>query len=302
MDQRPVIGKFWPPGRQVSLTPSDIRRGLRKEALDSVLRQPKGVLAVISRRDVLKAAIVGAAATAEGASSPPTLGLLAPVESAVPPEATALYPAGVRFLAQSVGLKKMTPAGYDAVLDRIGPTAAALARQGAQAIVLMGTSLSFYKGAAFNRDLTRRVAEASGRPAVTMSTAVIEGLRSVGGKRVAVATAYDPTVNQRLQTFLHEEGFEVLTIRGLGVEKVEDIYSVTRDGLFKFSAEVFESAHNADALLVSCGGLHTLDLLAPLERRCKVPVVSSMPHALRAGVRLLGLSGRVPGYGTLLSQ
>jgi len=33
-----------------------------------------------------------------------------------------------------------------------------------------------------------------------------------------------------------------------------------------------------------------------------VPVVSSLPHALRAGVRLLGLSGRAKGYGTLFSQ
>ena len=166
----------------------------------------------------------------------------------------------------------------------------------------MGTSLSFYKGAAFNRELTRRVAQASGRPAVTMSTAVIEGLRNVGGKRLAVATAYDDEVNRRLQTFLHEEGFEVLTIRGLGVEKVEDIHNVTQDGLLKFSAGVFESARGADALLVSCGGLHTLELLDPLERRCRVPVVSSLPHALRAGVKLLGLSGRVNGYGTLLSR
>ncbi len=77
---------------------------------------------------------------------------------------------------------------------------------------------------------------------------------------------------------------------------------MTRDGLLQFSAGVFESASNADALLVSCGGLHTLELLQPLEQRCKVPVVSSLPHALRAGVRLLGLSGRAPGYGKLLSQ
>ena len=196
----------------------------------------------------------------------------------------------------------MTPAGYDEVLDRLAPTAAELARQGAQAITLMGTSLSFYKGAAFNRELTERVAQASGCPAVTMSTAVIEGLRSVGGKRVAVATAYDEEVNRRLQMFLHEEGFEVLTIRGLGVQRVEDIHKVTRDGLFEFSANVFESARTADTLLVSCGGLHTLALLEPLERRCKVPVVSSLPHALRAGVRLLGLSGRAEGYGTLLSR
>jgi arylmalonate decarboxylase len=258
---------------------------------------------LISRRDILKTAIVSATVKGEGASSaPPVLGLLAPVESSVPLEANILYPAGVRFRAASVGLKMMTPDGYDEVLDRIAPTAAELARQGARAITLMGTSLSFYKGAAFNRELTQRIVKASGCPAVTMSTAVVEGLRSVGGKRLAVATAYNEDVNRRLQIFLHEEGFEVLTIRGLGVEKVEDIYKVTQDGLLEFSASVFESTKNADALLVSCGGLHTLDLLAPLERRCKVGVVSSLPHALRAGVRLLGLSGRAERYGTLLSQ
>jgi arylmalonate decarboxylase len=251
---------------------------------------------------VLQAASVGASVTADGAASAPVLGLLAPVDSAVPPEANILYPTGMRFLAASVGLANMTPAGYDEVLDRIEPTAASLARQGALAIILMGTSLSFYKGAAFNRELTRRIALAGGCPAVTMSTAVIEGLRSVGGKRLAVATAYGSEVNRRLQIFLQEEGFEVLAIRGLGVESVADIHLVTGDGLFKFSVAVFESTQNADALLVSCGGLHTLELLEPLERRCKVPVVSSLPHALRAGARLVGSSGRAEGFGKLLSQ
>jgi len=259
---------------------------------------------MISRRTLLKAALASAAANANATASAPVLGLLGPVETTVPPEATTLYPSGVRFEAASVGLATMTPEGYDAVLERIAPTAKALAQRGAQAIALMGTSLSFYKGAAFNRELTRRVAQASGLPAVTMSTAVIEGLRSVGGKRLAVATAYNEAVNHRLETFLHEEGFQVLTIRGLGVEKVEDIHAVTQKGLLDFSAGVFESVQgkSADALLVSCGGLHTLDLLQPLEQRCGVPVVSSLPHALRAGVRLLGLSGRAPGYGRLLAQ
>jgi len=208
----------------------------------------------------------------------------------------------VRFEALSVGLKTMTPEGYDRVLERIAPTARALADAGAEAIVLMGTSLSFYRGARYNRELTRRLQEASGRAAVTMSTAVCEGLRSAGARRLAVATAYDAEVNRRLRRFLREEGFEVRVIRGLGVEKVEDIAQVTRADLLQFSADVYESADHADALLISCGGLHTLDLLVPLERRCGVPVVSSVPHALWAGVRLLGLSGRVEGYGRVLAQ
>jgi len=256
---------------------------------------------VSSRRHILKIALAGAATRALGSSAPPLLGLIAPVEVTVPPEAATLYPSGVRFQARSVGLKTMTPEGYDRVLERIPPAAQALARAGADAVILMGTSLSFYRGAKFNRELTRSIQTASGRPATTMSTAVCEGLRAFRARRLAVATAYDAEVNQRLQSFLREEGFDVRVIRGLGVEKVEDIKSVTRAELMKFSTEVFESADRADALLISCGGLRTLDLLAPLEERCGVPVVSSLPHALRAGVRLLGLSGRVEGYGRLFA-
>jgi arylmalonate decarboxylase len=244
--------------------------------------------------------MASAAVSAAGAQAP-LLGLVSPVDLTLPPEAAAMYFTGVRFRQESVGLKTMTPEGYDQVLDRIAPFARSLAAEGAQAIVLMGTSLSFYKGAAFNRELTQRMTTASGRPATTMSTAVIEGLRSVGGKRLAVATAYDDEVNRRLRSFLQEEGFEVLAIKGLGIEKVEDIKAVTQDGLLKFSAGVATSAPGADALLVSCGGLRTLDLIEPLEKQCGVPVVSSLPHALRAGVRLLGLNGRVPGHGKLLS-
>jgi arylmalonate decarboxylase len=254
---------------------------------------------VIDRRSVLKAAVACVASRAPRASAAPVLGLVSPVDATVPPEAAVLYPT-VHFEALSVGLRTMTPEGYDQVLERISPAARSLARAGAQGIVLMGTSLSFYRGAGYNRELTRRMRQASSRPAVTMSTAVCDGLRSVGARRLAVATAYDAEVNRRLQVFLREEGFDVRAIRGLGVEKVEDIASVTREHLLRFSAEVYESADRADALLISCGGLRTLDLLVPLEARCGVPVVSSVPHALWAGVRLLGLSGRVEGYGQVL--
>jgi len=256
---------------------------------------------VISRRDLLAAGLASTALGAQAGAPVPTLGLISPVDLTIPPEANQMYPTGVAFRAASVGLKTMTPEGYDQVLDRIEPVARDLASQGAQAIVLMGTSLSFYKGAAFNRELTQRIARASGLPAVTMSTAVTAGLRSVGGQRLAVATAYADEVNHRLQTYLREEGFEVVHIQGLGIEAVEDIRAVTQEGLPKFSAEVAAASPGADALLVSCGGLRTLDLIAPLEQRCGIPVVSSLPHALRAGVRLLGLSARAPGFGRLLA-
>jgi arylmalonate decarboxylase len=255
-----------------------------------------------SRRNFLKTSAVGLAGATLSKSAAPTLGLIFPVTRPVPPEGLAMYPTGVTFLTLGLGLKTMTPEGYDAVIDRIGPAAEKLASQGANAVVLMGTSLSFYKGAAFNEKLTETLKKATGLPATTMSTGVIAGLRAVGAKRVVAATAYDDEVNRRLQAFLKESGFEVLGVKGLGIEKVEDVDRVTQDGLLKFCVGVRETQPKANAILVSCGGLRTLEILAPLEQQGHIPAVSSTPHALWAGVRLLGLSGRAPGFGTLLSK
>jgi hypothetical protein len=47
---------------------------------------------------------------------------------------------------------------------------------------------------------------------------------------VVAATAYDAAVNRRLEAFLKESGFEVLGVKGLGIEKVEEVDQVTEDG------------------------------------------------------------------------
>jgi arylmalonate decarboxylase len=256
-----------------------------------------------SRRTFLRTSAIGVAGATLAPSADPTLGLIFPPASRpVPEEALAMYPTGVKFITTGLGLKTMTPEGYDAVIDHIGPAGEKLAKQGANAVVLMGTSLSFYRGAAFNDQLKEKLKKATGLPATTMSTAVVEGLRAVGAKRVVAATAYDAEVNHRLQTFLKESGFEVLGVKGLGIEKVEDVDRVTQDGLLKFCVGVRQAQPKANAILVSCGGLRTLEILAPLEKQAHIPAVSSTPHALWAGVRLLGLSGRAPGFGTLLSK
>jgi maleate cis-trans isomerase len=134
-----------------------------------------------------------------------------------------------------------------------------------------------------------------------MSNGVIDGLKAVGSHRVAVATAYNDEVNGRLRAFLIEHGFEPQVITGLGIEAVADVDRVTQNDLLEFGARVRESAPDADSLLVSCGGFRTLELIAPLEARTGVPVISSMPHGLWAGARLVGMNGAAPGYGTLLS-
>lgn len=237
------------------------------------------------------------------AQDAPVLGLIFPPHGrGVPEEGVAMYGDRLGFVVTGLGLEQMTPEGYDSVIGRIPRAAEELAAAGAQAIELTGTSLTFYQGEAFNQRLREAVTRASGLPATTMSNGVIEGLHAVGARRVAVATAYNEEVNGRLRAFLIEHGMQALVVTGLGIEAIADVNTVTQDDLLEFGVRVRESAPEADSLLVSCGGFRTLELIAPLEARTGVPVISSMPHGLWAGARLVGLSGAAPGYGSLLSR
>jgi arylmalonate decarboxylase len=256
-----------------------------------------------SRRDFLAASIAVAVAARRAAAADPVLGLIFPPKDyPVPPEATRLYPTGVKFLARGIGLERLTPEGYDAAIPKVIPAAEALVREGATAISVMGTSLTFYKGRAFNENLTAQVKKATGVPVTTMSTGIVDGLRAAKARRIAVATAYNVEVTDRLKAFLEEYGFQVLNAKGLGYEQIPAGGDIIDTRLSEFCAETFESAKGADTLLISCGGLKTLDLIVPLEARCKVPVVSSTPHALMASVRLAGLSGRARGFGRVLER
>ena len=261
-----------------------------------------------NRRSFLAGCAAVAAASfgarrAFAADKVPVLGLIfPPLDRGVPEEGIAMYGDTLRYVATGLGVERMTPEGFDAVIARVPAAAEKLAAAGVDAIELTGTSLTFYKGEAYNQQLREAVTAASGLPATTMSNGVIDGLKAVGARRVAVATAYNDEVNDRLRAFLLEHELTPVVVTGLGIEAIADVDSVTQDDLIEFGVRVRESAPDADSLLVSCGGFRTLEIIAPIEARTGVPVISSMPHGLWAGARLVGLSGAAPGYGTLLSK
>ena len=262
---------------------------------------------LITRRDVLK--VAGAATALNLLDVPaawaadPSIGLIfPPLNYPIPPDAKRLYPNGVEFLSGGVGLPGgMTIEGYNEAVPRIIPAAEALARQGAKAISVFGSSLTFYNGAKFNEDLTQRVTKATGLPATTQSNGLIDGLKTAGAKRVAVATAYTDIVTKRLELFLGEHGFTVTAAKGLGFERIPE-GAATQEILHKLGVAAYAMSNKADALVMSCGALRTLDLIVPLEDEIGVPVVSSTPHGLMNVVRLVGVSPRAQGFGSVFAQ
>ena len=259
-----------------------------------------------SRRDFLRASALAAGLTAAGgavnAQQEPTIGLIFPPENyPLPPDTQRLFPSGVQFVSNGLGFSGMTIAGYEEAVPRVGPRAAELAAQGADLISVFGSSITFYRGAQFNEELVRLVTEETGLPATTQSNGLVDGLRHVNARRVAVATAYTDIVTERLRIFLEEHGFEVVSAQGLGYERIPE-GAATQPILHELGVASYERASRADALVMSCGALRTLDLIVPLEDSIGVPVVSSTPHGLWHCARMLGVDARIEGFGKVMAS
>jgi len=230
------------------------------------------------------------------------VGLVVPFATdTVPDEGPQMYPE-VRFIPRGVGVRSLTPGGYDNAWDGILPAAEQLAEEGVDAIMVIGTSLTFYRGADRHAELLERLRTATGLPVGTMSQAVVDGLRHLGARRIVVATAYADEVNRRLEAFLTAQGFEVLALEGFGLFGFGEPGRKSEADIIALGSKVCTQAPAAEGLLISCGGLRTLGVAGPLEDRHGIPVVSSTQAAFWAAMRLAGEDGYVGGCGRLLQQ
>jgi arylmalonate decarboxylase len=222
----------------------------------------------------------------------------------VPFEGPLMYP-GVRFIPRGVGVRALTPEGYDPTWDGILPAADDLARRNVDAIMVIGTSLTFYRGPQAHARLLEDLRQRTGLPVSTMSQAILDGLRNVGAKHVAVATAYTDVVNRRLEELLAADGVDVLSLEcfdllefgGPSKKSEADIIALCDRALATANAQ-----RPAEAILISCGGLRTLGVAKPLEASHGIPVVSSATSAFWAAMRLVGESGYLAGHGQLFER
>lgn len=230
------------------------------------------------------------------------IGLVVPFATdEIPFEGPIMYP-GVRFIPRGVGVRALTPEGYDPAWNGILPAAEYLATQDVDAIMVIGTSLTFYRGPQAHERLLEQLRERTGLPVGTMSQAIIDGLREVGARHVAVATAYSDVVNRRLRELLAAAGIDVLALECFDLLEFSGPSKKSETDIVALSDKAVAGAPGADGILISCGGLRTLGVAEPLEARHGIPVVSSATAAFWAAMRLVGESGRVAGYGRMLER
>lgn len=227
------------------------------------------------------------------------IGLIVPPASgAIPPDAPLVYP-GIEFIARGLGLVDLSHDGYSGVVGSIGDAAVELVRQGAGSVALMGTSLSFFRGIAFNAELEHEIASRTGRPSVTMSTGIVAACAALDMRRLAVATAYEDAVNDKLREYLAAAGLETVSLEHLGIGTVDEVHRVPEDVVTELGRRAYRAGQGVDGILISCGGLATRAAVRVLEAETGLPVVTSPLAGLWAAVVNAGYDPRAEDHGRL---
>jgi len=214
-----------------------------------------------------------------------------------------------RFLPNGVCLVETRTLIYDVTVDGLSETVkqverAALELASAEVDVILqaGTAIAFFRGFGHDRELSRRIQDATGIQATTSLTAVVDALRTLEIQRPAIATSYLADIDARLAEVLEKSGFEVTAIRGMGLKKSIDMGKVSPEETYRLAREVVRSARKADGVLISCGNLRTFEAIQALEVDTGLPVVTSNQAGLWQALRMAGIKDRLTSLGRLLRE
>lgn len=226
------------------------------------------------------------------------VGLIVPsVNATIEPEFAWSAPAGLSFHAARVMLRETTPEGLRAMNEGVAAAADLVASVSPDVVAYACTSGTFLEGLDGLRRLVATLEARVRCPVVATSAAMIDALRALGVRRVALATPYLPAVDDLERAFLSAQGFDVVSVRGLGLSG-KTIREVAPERVHELACSADVPA--ADGVFVSCTDLRAMEAVERLEHTLGKPVVTSNQATLWAILRALGRTPDVAGFGRLL--
>ena len=163
------------------------------------------------------------------------------------------------------------------------------------------TSATLTHGAAFDRDLAARIAAQSGAKTVTAAGALVHALRVVGARRIGFASPYVSGINDMAIAFLASEG--VKTIARSEVTAILDNDgqgAMTPDRVLALGRAADHV--DADAIVLSCTDMRSVEILQRLEDALGKPVITSNQAMLFQALQLAGMDDALQGFGAVLAR
>ncbi len=151
-------------------------------------------------------------------------------------------------------------------------------------------------------EMGKRLSDKYGVPVSPGITGEIEALKSLGLKKLVVATPHEDTLNERMKAFLEASGFKVLKIQGYGVSKNADITDMDEHAAYKIAKRLYEQATEADGVFVPCPRWPTITDVDLLEREIGKPVITSSQAYIWHALKMAKVKQEVSGFGRLMAS
>lgn len=126
---------------------------------------------------------------------------------------------------------------------------------------------------------------------------LVEAMRALDIKKVALATPYEPRLNEKLIEYVRHFGVEVVNHTGLGLTLDWDIGRLDFATLSDMVRNV--DTAEADAVFVSDTGIVLSPIAKALERDLGKPVFSSNMASMWYALQLAGVKESIPNLGSL---
>lgn len=209
------------------------------------------------------------------------------------------------FHSARARMSRVTPEELDAMIEASSEAARALADAPVEAIAYACLVAVMCRGAGAHREvegtLAAALVDAPRRPPVVSSAgALVDTLRALDARRVALVTPYLRPLTAQVADYVRGEGFDVVEAVSLEVADNVEVGRLDPSGLVEQARALDPS--RLDALVLSaCVQMPSLAVVQQVEDELGIPVVTAATATARALLLALGLAPVIPDAGGALA-
>jgi len=228
-------------------------------------------------------------------------GLLTPSSNTIQePEFSAVLPPTVTLHTGRVAYRNIDAETQLRCVQELESESRKLADAEVDVIVFAATAPTLAKGKGYDRELIKRMEDASGRPATTSATAFVDALTELGISRIAIGAPWSKAMDRPMVNFMEASGFKVVHSEVVGFVASIELGRVAPQTAYELGCGA--DRPDAEAIIMPGGNWSSMPIVERLENDLGKPIFVNNAVSLWAGLRLLKRSDRIPGYGRLLRE
>src|SRR5580700_1431954 len=215
------------------------------------------------------------------------IGLLVPSSSSVQEwDIARALPDDVTLHVARMRLSNVDAESTLRIVQEIETESQKLADVDVDVIIFPATAPSSRNGIGYDQELIKRISEASGKPATTASTALLEALHVLSVKQIVLGAPWSASVNETVAAFIEANGVKVLAQEALGIVRNLDIGLLDAQTAYDVGRRV--DRPDADAVMLACGNWTTFAVIDRLERDLGKPVLTTNQVSLWHALKIMG--------------